>query len=60
MILSGKADDADGLTPFKEENAAWRNQTMYIFKSFRCYKVVGVCVPDNPWIYNKSQIEYIP
>ena len=41
MILSGKADDADGLAPFKEENAAWRNQTMCIFKSFSCYKVVG-------------------
>ena len=44
MILSGKADDADGLTPFKEENAAWRNQTMCIFKSFSCYKVVGAII----------------
>ena len=41
MILSGKADDTDGLAPFKEENAAWRNQTMYIFKNFSCYKVIG-------------------
>ena len=59
MILSGKADDADGLTPFKEENAAWRNQTMYIFKSFRCYKVV-VAIIVRPQIYDKFSIKRIP
>lgn len=34
MILSGKADDADGLTPLKAENAAWRNQMPHSIVKF--------------------------
>ncbi len=34
MILSGKADNADGLTPFKEEKEAWRNKMPHSIVKF--------------------------